>query len=158
MFQNIVSAESLSQVAPIQHHRQHSTHQLMNRIPYKVISHGEKLHLDQNERFIKYEMTHGYSCKIVGFFTLPVKKCRSNICLFWPLLLKEGLWVQVGFDHGREFSLMLSVQQGLAGFRVREDRAPLLQTVSRENHLAERVSSEVNQRINNIIFIHWSIC
>jgi len=59
-------------------------------------------------------------------------------CLLRPLLLKEGLWVQVRVDHGREFSLMLSVQQGLASFRVRQDRVPYLQTVSRENHQAEQ--------------------
>ena len=43
---------------------------------------------------------------------------------------------------------MLSVQQRLAGFRVRQDRVPYLQTVSRENHQAERIWPEVNQRIN----------
>ena len=43
---------------------------------------------------------------------------------------------------------MLSVQQGLAGFRARQDRVPYLQTVSRENHRAECIWPEVNQRIN----------
>ena len=43
---------------------------------------------------------------------------------------------------------MLSVQQGLAGFRVRQDRVPFLQTVSRENHRAEHIWLEVNHRIN----------
>ena len=145
-------AESLSRVAPIQHQQcQHSTQQLMNPIPYRVTAHGEKLHLDQNEKVVMYGMTHvvavdGYSRKIVGFITLPVKNAIAIYdCLFRPLLLKEGLWVQVRVDHGREFSLMLSVQQGLAGFRVRQDRVPFLQTVSRENHRAERIWPEVRK-------------
>ena len=88
----------------------------MNPIPYRVTAHGEKLHLDQNEKFVMYGMTHvvavdGYSRKIVGFITFPVKNAIAIYdCLFRPLLLKEGLWVQVRVDHGREFSLMLSVQ------------------------------------------------
>jgi len=77
--------ESLSRVAPIQHQqRQCTTQQLLNPIPYRVTAHGEKLHLDQNEKVVMYGMTHvvavdGYSRKIVGFITLPVKKCHSNI-------------------------------------------------------------------------------
>ena len=134
-------AESLSQVTPIQHQQcQQITQQLMYPIPYRVTVHHEKLHLDQNEKVVMYGMTHvvpidGYSCKIVGFITLPAKNAIAIYdCLFRPLLLKKGLWVQVRIDHGREFSLMLSVQQGLAGFHVRQDRVPYLQTVSRENH------------------------
>ena len=42
-------------------------------------------------------------------------------------------------DHWREFSLVLSVQQSLAGFHARQDRVPYLQTVSQENHRAERI-------------------
>lgn len=148
-------AESLSRVAPIQHQqRQRTTQQLLNPIPYRVTAHGEKLHLDQNEKVVMYGMTHvvavdGYLRKIVGFITLPVKNAIAIYdCLFRPLLQQEGLWVQVRVDHGSEFSLMLSVQQRLAGFRVRQDRVPYLQTVSRENHRAERIWPEVNQRIN----------
>ena len=104
----------------------------MNLIPYRVTAHGEKLHLDQNEEVVMYGMTHvvaveGYSRKIVGFITLPVKNAIAIYdYLFRPLLLKEGLWVQARVDHGHEFSLILSVQQGLAGFRVRQDRVPFL--------------------------------
>ena len=126
----------------------------MNPIPYRVTAHREKLHLDPNEKVVIYGMTHvvaidGYSRKIVGFIMLPAKNVIAIYdCLFRPLLLKEGLWVQVRVDHGREFSLMLSVQQGLASFRVRQDRVPYLQTNSQENHQAERIWPEVNQRIN----------
>ena len=56
-------------------------------------------------------------------FMLPVKNTIAIYdCLFQPLLLKEGLWVQVRVNHGCEFSLMLSVQQDLIGFHDRQDR------------------------------------
>ena len=50
----------------------------MNPIPYRVTAHGEKLHLDKNEKVVMYGMTHvvaidGYSRKLVGFIMLPVK-------------------------------------------------------------------------------------
>ena len=135
-------AESLSPAAPIQHQQcQQSTLQLMNPIPYRVTAHREKLHLDPNDN-VRNDPCCCYRwifTKIVGFIILPAKNVIAIYdCLFRPLLLKEGLWVQVRVDHGREFSLMLSVQQGSAGFRVRQDRVPYLQTVLRENHQAEQ--------------------
>ena len=49
---------SISQVAPIQHQRQHSHQQLMNPILYRVTTCGEKFHLDQNEKVVMYGTTH----------------------------------------------------------------------------------------------------
>ena len=123
----------------------------MNPIPYRVTAHGENLHLDQNEKVVMYGMTHvvavdGYSRKIVGFITLPVKNAIVIYnCLFRPLLLKEGKWVQVRVDHGREFSLMLSVQQGLPGFHVRQDRVPFLPTVSQESHRVRGIPNHLRR-------------
>ena len=101
-------AKSLSRVALIQdQQRQHSTQQLMNPIPYKVTAHGKKLHLDQNEKVVMYGMTHvvavdGYSCKIVGFITLPVKNAIAIYnCLSRPLLLKEG--------YGSKYKLIMGM-------------------------------------------------
>ena len=74
----------------------------------------------------------GYLLNVVGFIMLPVKKKNAIArydCLFRPLLLNEGLWLQARVDHGRESSLY-SVQQGLGSFPVRQDRVPYLQTVS----------------------------
>ena len=67
--------------------------------------------LDQNEKVVMYRMTHvvaidGYSRKIIGFITLLVKNAYD--CLFRPLLLKEGLWVQVRVDHAVLTLLMLN--------------------------------------------------
>ena len=55
----------------------------------------KNLHLDQNEKVVMYGMTHvvavdGYSRKIVGFITLPVKKCHSNIRLPLPTTVAKG--------------------------------------------------------------------
>ena len=50
----------------------------MNPIPYHATFFGEKLHFDQNEKLNMFRVVHvlavdGYSCKIVGFITLPRK-------------------------------------------------------------------------------------
>jgi hypothetical protein len=70
-----------------------------------------------------YGITHvlavdGYSRKIVGFITLPVKNAVAIYdLLLRPLLLMEGLWEQVRIDDGREFALVISAQQSLAPLR-----------------------------------------
>lgn len=52
----------------------------------------------------------GYSRKITGFITLPVKNAIAIYdLLLRPLLLTEGLWEQIRVDHGREFALIISV-------------------------------------------------
>ena len=67
-----------------------------------------------------YGTTHavavdGFSRKIVGFITLPVKNAVAIYdLLLRPLLATEGLWEQMRVDHGREFVLIISVQQSLA--------------------------------------------
>lgn len=45
---------------------------------------GEKLHIDQNEKMVMFGVTHvcavdGYSGKIVGFVSMPVKNNREVI-------------------------------------------------------------------------------
>ena len=84
----------------------------MNPFPYVARYFGEKVHIDQNEKLVRYGVTHiccvdGYSGKIVGFVTMPVKNnieiyehvfrylyCYENthFCNFYrPLLFKYGL-------------------------------------------------------------------
>ena len=52
------------------------------------------------------------------------------------MILKYGLWDQVWdqvrVDHGKEFYLMLYVQEILAQFRTNTNRAPHLQSTSRQ--------------------------
>ena len=71
--------ESLCRTNPgYQHARRTATAKRMNPIPYHAEYFGHKLHIDQNEKLVMFGVTHicavdGYSGKIVGFVTMPVK-------------------------------------------------------------------------------------
>ncbi len=145
-------AASLRRVAPVQYRaRNYDTYRMLNPIPYRARHYGEKIHLDQNEKLVMYGITHvlavdGYSRKIVGFITLPVKNAIAIYdLLLRPLLMREGLWEQVRVDHGTEFALVVWAQQHL---RQSQRHHPVLQSMSRQNHRAESLWPEVNQRIN----------
>ena len=71
--------ESTRRVTPayMEHRRQHSYRQL-NPTPYYAEYYGHKLHMDQNEKLVRYGVTHvvasdGYSGKLMGVVTMPVK-------------------------------------------------------------------------------------
>ena len=76
--QNRVGA-ALAKVNPgYQHARSNRAARRLNPIPYHADYFGEKLHIDQNEKLVMYGVTHicaidGYSGKIVGFLSMPVK-------------------------------------------------------------------------------------
>ena len=126
----------------------------INPIPYHATFFGEKLHFDQNEKLNMYGIVHvlsvdGYSRKIVGFITLPRKNPTAIYrYLLHPVLLRYGIWQQLRMDHGTEFALVSTVQHLLAHMRVSGDRHPVLRSLSRHNHRAERLWPEVNARIN----------
>ena len=71
--------ESLSRVNPAYNHlRRTATARQLNPIRYKADYFGHKLHVDQNEKLVMYGITHvcaidGFTSKIVGFITLPIK-------------------------------------------------------------------------------------
>ena len=73
---------SLKRVNLLHHcRRQNTVHRLINPIPYTAAFFGEKLHIDQNEKLVLYGVTHvcavdGFSGKIVGFVSMPVKSNR----------------------------------------------------------------------------------
>ena len=110
--------------------------------------------MDQNEKMVMYGVTHvmavdGYSRKIVGMVTMPVKNAITIYhTLFRPLLLTKGLWDQIRVDHSSKFALVSTTQQHLAGYHHQQSRPPLLQSSSRQNLRVERLWVEVNQRIN----------
>ena len=56
----------------------------LNPVRYSANYFGHKLHIDQNEKLVHFGVTHviasdGYSGKIVGFLTLPVK---NNVAIY----------------------------------------------------------------------------
>lgn len=74
------------------------------------------------------------------------------------------MWDQIRVDHGKEFILMLFIQEHLAEYRRNPSASPHLQTTSTQvrlllkwhnsntfllqNHVVERIWVEVNSRIN----------
>ena len=65
-----------------------------------------------------------------------------------PIIQQYGMWDQLRVDHGREWYLMLFVQEQLAHLRRNTDRVPHLQTTSTMNHRVERFWVEINGRVN----------
>ena len=71
--------EALKQANPLYHYKRNtSTAKLMNPVRYSADYFGHKVHVDQNEKLAMYGVTHvcardGYSGKVVGFITMPVK-------------------------------------------------------------------------------------
>ena len=70
---------SMRRVTPayIENRRQRTYRQL-NPIPYYAEYCGHKLHIDQNEKLVRFGVTHiaasdGYSGKLMGIVTMPVK-------------------------------------------------------------------------------------
>ena len=70
---------SLKRLYPDDHNtRSLTTCHHINPTPYSALYFGEKIHIDQNEKLVMYGVTHvcavdGFSGKIVGFVTMPVK-------------------------------------------------------------------------------------
>ena len=73
--------QSLCRVNPSYHNnRQEATTRLLHPIPYSADYFRHKGHIDQNEKLVMCGVTHicaidGYSNKIVGFITMPIKNC-----------------------------------------------------------------------------------
>ena len=115
---------------------------------------GDKLHYNQNEKLAMYGVTHvmavdGFSRKIVGMISIPTKNpILIYNALTRPLLLSDGLWQQVRLDHGPEFVLVVAAQQHLSNHRQWQDRHPVLQSTSCQNHCVKRMWPEVNHRVN----------
>lgn len=85
-----------------------------------------------------------------------------------PIIMEHGIWDQVRVDHGREWCLMLHVQEVLAKYRRDASKPPHRQTSSKlvincnslivylciltslliQNHTVERFWPEINCRVN----------
>lgn len=67
----------------IEHRRTHSYRQL-NPTPYYAEYFGHKMHVDQNEKLIRFGITHvaatdGFSGKIIGIISMPIK---NNLVIY----------------------------------------------------------------------------
>lgn len=121
---------------------------------YHADYYGEKLHLDQNEKLNMYGVTYvlardGYSGKITAGAVMPLK---NNITIYDEVyrtsILMDGLWDQIRVDYGREFYLVLYIQDKLRAQHGNPSIAPYRQTTSRSNHVIERIWVELNQRVS----------
>ena len=54
-----------------------------------------------------------------------------NIITFRPLIAEQGIWQQIRVDHGKEWVLMLFVQEELAHLRRDTVKPPHCQTTSK---------------------------
>jgi len=148
-------AVSLRTVAPIYHQqRQTDTARKTNPIPYRADYFGHKLHIDQNEKLAMYGVTHvvaidGHSRYVTAGATMYIK---NNIIIYDKVYRKSviefGLIDQVRVDHGREFFLMLGIQEYLSHLRTNQTISCYRQTQSKKNLPIERFWCEVNNRIN----------
>ncbi len=72
-------AQSPQRVAPTDYEcRRNDTTNRLNPSPYIALHVGHKIHMDQNEKLKMFGVTHviardGFSGKIVGYMTMPVK-------------------------------------------------------------------------------------
>ncbi len=77
--------ETLRRMNPTYHQaRRTSTAKKLNPVPYRADYFGHKVNIDQNEKLVMFRVTHicavdGFSGKIVGFVTMPVK---NNVQIF----------------------------------------------------------------------------
>ena len=78
-------ASSLKRVDPDGYEKRWSdTVDKANPVPYSADYFGHKIHMDQNEKLIRYGVTHviavdGFSGKIVAHTTMPVK---NNLIIY----------------------------------------------------------------------------
>ena len=151
-------SKALRRVAPVAiSARENFASRQLNPLPYQASFYGEKHHIDQNEKLNRFGVTHvlavdGFSRKIVGLITLPIKNAIAIYhALMRPLLISEGMWQQVRVDHGTEFCLLIAIQQHLANMQPQQNRHlwyPVMQSTSTHNHRVERLWVEVNRRVN----------
>lgn len=87
--------ESMNRVTPTyMEQRRRVSYRQLNPIPYYAQYHGHKMHVDQNEKLIRYGVTHvaasdGFSGKLLGIITMPVKN---------PVIIYEELYRYVLFS------------------------------------------------------------
>ena len=133
--------------------RTHDVIERTNPSVYIARYFGHRLHIDQNEKKAMYGLVYvlardGFSGKIVAG---AVMNRKNNIIIYEEVyrsaVLEFGLWQQIRVDQGREFYLMLIIQENLRSNLGDSSIAPYRQTTSRDNHVIERIWVELNHRV-----------
>ncbi|XP_065892172.1 uncharacterized protein [Dysidea avara] len=128
--------ESLRLVSPLYSQAcRHSVARMTNPGTYEEDYFGQKLHIDQNEN-VMFGVMHicavdGFSRKIAVFTTMPIK--NSYIIyetVYRQIICHYGMWDQLRVDQGKEWYLMLYIQERLAEYRRNPSAPPHLQTSS----------------------------
>ena len=141
-------------ISPVSHSsRQSNSYERRNPAIYSAHYFGHKLHMDQNEKLVRYGVTYvmardGYSGKLVGAAVMP----RKNNELIYEHVYRAataefGLWNHLRVDHGKEFFLSLYVQERLRIGRGDNTIHPYVQTTSTCNHIIKRIWVELYQRV-----------
>ena len=131
--------------------RTHDVVECTNPRVYIARYFGHRLHVDQNEKMAMFGLVSvlardGFSGKIV---VGAVMNRKNNMYeeVYRSAVLEFGLWDQIHVDQGREFYLMLFVQENLRNVHGDPDIAPYRQTTSCDNHVIERIWVELNRRV-----------
>ena len=70
-----------------------------------------------------------------------------------PVLLSDGLWDQIRVDCGREFALILFIQELLSSYRTNVLRAPYLQTRSTQVSEVFLYTHLCSEYVGNVVLI-----
>ena len=124
-------SRALRAVAPMEHEaRARDLLIRTNPVLYFAPYFGFKAHLDQNELIGQdYGCTHvlmidGCSRLIVGYTSIPINNpILIYEYVFHQAVLTHGVWEQVHMDHGREFALVIFIQQVLSCYRLGGEKA-----------------------------------
>ena len=134
--------------------RQREIKRSINPIPYQADYFGQKIHIDQNEKLVMYGTTHvcaidGFSGKIIGFVSMPIKNniiiydklyrycvivvvvvSNHKLLCFRHIVSTYGLWDRIRVDKGKEWNLLLFINEKLAFYRTDTSKPPHLQSSS----------------------------
>ncbi|XP_057294025.1 uncharacterized protein LOC130622575 [Hydractinia symbiolongicarpus] len=148
--------KALTIVSPAnQEWRRTETERLLNPVPYQADYFGHKLHIDQNEKVAMYGVTHvvaidGHTRYVTAGTTMAIKnnvKIHENI--YRKTLVTYGIPDQLRVDCGREFYLILGMQEHLALLRGNQAIECYRQTESKQKLPIKRFWVEVNCRVNH---------